>query len=197
MELVVITQPEFFDGEEVLVNAILDAGLQHLHLRKPSATADELAAFISNISPQWRSRIVLHSHFELAQQFCLGGIHVNMRNNIIPQDFAGSKSRSCHSLADLATSMNVYDYMFLSPIFDSISKSGYYSNFSEKEIIESHQNGLINAKVYALGGISLSNIDIVKQMGFGGAALLGDVWQHSNDKNALVNHIHKLLLAVD
>ena len=31
-------------------------------------------------------------------------------------------------------------------------------------------------KVIALGGVSLANIETVKDLGFGGAALLGDIW---------------------
>ncbi|MGY0040748.1 hypothetical protein [Pedobacter sp. NJ-S-72] len=35
MELIVITHPDYLIGEGKLINALFDAGLQLLHLRKP------------------------------------------------------------------------------------------------------------------------------------------------------------------
>ena len=35
----------------------------------------------------------------------------------------------------------------------------------------------------ALGGVTLENIPRVKELGFGGVAILGDVWQRMADGN--------------
>ena len=80
------------------------------------------------------SRISLHDHHELAARFGVGGVHLNSRNPSVPDGFGGMVSRSCHSIAELSQYSSVCDYMFLSPIFDSISKSGYVSRFSLEEI---------------------------------------------------------------
>lgn len=67
--------------------------------------------------------------------------------------------------------------MSLSPIFDSISKRGYYSSFSPEVIAAAHKAGLIDERVMALGGITFDKINEIKEMGFGGAMILGDAWR--------------------
>ena len=67
--------------------------------------------------------------------------------------------------------------MSLSPIFDSISKVGYKSAFTEEELRKAHHEGIINERVMALGGVTFDNIDKVLKMGFGGGMILGDAWR--------------------
>ena len=43
LKLIVITRPQFFEGETALVKAMFGQGLKRLHLRKPQATEEELA----------------------------------------------------------------------------------------------------------------------------------------------------------
>ena len=76
----------------------------------------------------------MHDRHELAARFGVGGVHLNSRNPSVPDGFGGLVSRSCHSIAELSQYSSVCDYMFLSPVFDSISKSGYTSRFSLEEI---------------------------------------------------------------
>ena len=69
------------------------------------------------------------------------------------------------------------DYVSLSPIFDSISKQGYMSAFTDNDIADASRKGIIDGKVYALGGVTYKRIETVKFMGFGGAMILGDAWK--------------------
>ena len=71
----------------------------------------------------------------------------------------------------------VFQYVFLRPICDSISKQGYRSAFSEEEIRDAAKSGIIDERVIALGGISFSKLQLVSDYGFGGAAMLGEVWR--------------------
>ena len=66
--------------------------------------------------------------------------------------------------------------MFISPIFDSISKVGYKSNFSQDKLLETKNTGLLSNNIYALGGIDKNNINILKKYGFKGCAVLGTLW---------------------
>ena len=56
------------------------------------------------------------------------------------------------------------------------------SPFTPPQLLSARANGLIDNKVIALGGITLQNIPQVREYGFGGAAILGDVWQRMADK---------------
>ena len=170
--------PEFFEGETNIVNRLFADGGWRLHLRKPEATKEQLAKWIEEIEPAYRHLIVLHDHHELALEYGLGGIHLNSRNPDVP-DWLDRKrfslSRSCHSIEEVETCQKAYDYVFLSPIFDSISKQGYRAAFSPEELAEARN--LLSQNVYALGGITFENLKEVERLGFHGAALLGGFWK--------------------
>ena len=68
---------------------------------------------------------------------------------------------------------NDYDYLFLSPIFDSISKVGYKSAFTEDMLKDASAKGVIDEKVVALGGVTFNRIPYLKELNFGGAAMMG------------------------
>lgn len=73
-----------------------------------------------------------------------------------------------------------YDYVFLSPIFDSISKEGYNHAFSNRDLEDASQSGIINNKVIALGGVIPEYIPQLKAWNFGGCAFLGGIWNKVN-----------------
>lgn len=191
MQLIVITPPEFLPAEGETIATLLHHGIWRVHLRKPHASAEEMARLIEGIAEQWRDRLVIHDHFELATRYSLKGIHLNGRNPDAPQDYRGSRSCSTHSTDELAERLPTVDYAFLSPIFDSISKKGYRAAFTERELQAARQKGLIGPKVFALGGVSAERLATLKTYGFGGAALLGDVWEKAGTKGfaAYVDHI--------
>ena len=182
MELVIITQPDAFEGETDICNKLFADGLQRLHLRKPGASREQLQAWIERIEPSFRKRIVLHDHHDLAMEYGLGGIHLNSRNPEAP-DWLNRKrislSRSCHSVAEVEACQKDYDYVFLSPIFDSISKQGYKAAFSKEELAEAKTRGILY-NVYALGGITFDKLQEAEHLGFAGAAMLGGFWESPN-----------------
>lgn len=187
MKIIIITLPDFFHGETDLVNSLFKAGMERLHLRKPKADKNMQEEWLQQIEPSFRQRIVVHDFHELAREYALGGIHLNGRNPNPPSwvDEEKSKrsftiSRSCHSISELSQHMSDVDYMFLSPIFNSISKEGYGAAFSREELSEAKKYDLLNAKVYALGGVSLDKFPELESFGFSGATILGDLWMSHN-----------------
>ncbi len=193
MKLIIITLPHFFDGEARLINKFFSAGLEILHLRKPEASIIQMTNLLEQIEPEFHSRIVVHSHFDLTHHYNLKGIHLNHRSPTPPERFVGNISTSCHSLEELSELSDRFDYLFLSPIFDSISKQGYKASFSPKILKESHIKGIINNKTIALGGICTDNISQVKGLGFGGVAILGDAWAHRDNIYQYLNELKQLL----
>ena len=174
MKIIVITTPNFIKGEESVIPHLLQLGVDIVHIRKPSATREQLALLLDSL-PKWcYDQLVVHDCLELANEYHLRGIHLNRRSHVIPDNFKGSVSMSCHSLEEVEIKKDLADYVFLSPIFNSISKSGYNSAFSKDELHNAMKQGTIDNKVIAFGGVSSANIDTVKDLGFGGAALLGN-----------------------
>ncbi len=248
MRLVVITQPFFFASEAQMINRMFASGLETLHLRKPSATLEQVERLIAEINEEWLGRIVLHSHFELVTKWGLRGCHFGKGRPIenygrpaktweLSTEFRGSpmdasrcstevcgcsmdtvrrpteiyvrsveicgqpveicrqptkidvrstklcdrvwtRSYSCHSLEEVVHYKKCCDYVFLSPVFNSISKRGYRSAFTDEEFVLAAQCGVIDSKVFALGGVSDSSLCYLAQRGFGGAVVLGDVWEN-------------------
>lgn len=204
MKIIIITLPEFFEGETALVNRLFEQGkIERLHLRKPKATEQQMAGWIEQIALPFRHLIVLHDHHQLAYSYKLGGIHLNSRNPdvpmwteelqsqetlqnaVLPQAGTASLwgnftiSRSCHSLNEVRRYKKECDYLFLSPIYDSISKEDYGAAFSREELAEAKGEGLLQDNVIALGGISPDKLAEVELSGFAGAAMLGAFWQEN------------------
>lgn len=172
---IVITRPEFSAGEAEAIVRMLGEGAERVHIRKPGADEADVEALVAAIPADLRSRLSIHDFAGVARRYGCG-FHLNSRVPQRPEGIAGPLSRSCHSFSELALAEDV-DYMFLSPVFDSISKPGYGSKFSTEELREAAGKGLINAKVYALGGVDPSRFGEVEALGFGGVALLGAAWQ--------------------
>ena len=178
MKIIVLTKSTFFDEEATQIAELLqERDVDLLHIRKPEASAYEVERLINEIPSQLRLRLVLHDHFHLAVKHHLHGVHLNRRNPEPPMGWHGSVSRSCHTLDEVREWKQKCSYVSLSPIFDSISKQGYSSAFSKEQLAQAKAQGIVDGKVYALGGITFSRIEEVEQMGFGGAMILGDAWQ--------------------
>ena len=195
MKWITITSPEFLSGEAIFIDKLFSQGLDLLHLRKPEASLEAYNQLLIQIPEQWHSRIVLHEHFKLAEEYKLHGIHLNRRCSQVPDSFRGSISCSCHTLGEVKKQKNSKDYVFLSPIFDSISKVGYHAAFSPTSLKQAAIENIIDEKVIALGGITANNISLVKEWHFGGVAFLGDIWKRMSDPQVdeYLKHIRTLL----
>ena len=179
MKYIGITEEHPIEQENRLITALLDNGLDLIHLRKPKYSGEKTEQLLLSIPPRYYDRIVLHDHFELAEKYRLAGVHLNGRNphyRPLSNDYIPTLSRSCHSIEEL-TDGQQYDYLFLSPIFDSISKKGYRSAFSSEQLTKAGKEGVINERVIALGGITPEKKTAIKDWNFGGIAVLGFLWQ--------------------
>lgn len=194
-QLIAITRPEIFAEEAPLLESLFEKGLERLHIRKPQSEAKEVEKLLKAINPAYYPRIALHDHFELAEDYGLGGVHLNSRNPQAPASFKGRVSRSCHSIEELAAYPQL-DYLFLSPIFPSISKAGYGKGFPIDFMKEAAQKGLITPRVVALGGISTETIPQLRDIPFGGFAVLGALWGENPHSDA-PQRLHQLLKCVE
>lgn len=166
--IIAITPPEFREGEADRINQILSEGeADFVHIRKPGSSFEEVEKLISKIKREYYSRLKLHDHFLLTEKYSLGGVHFNSRNPF-PSSSVGSVSKSIHSINEIENTEK-YDYVFLSPVFDSISKKGYKASFDLNFL----KPFIINKNIVALGGITPEKIDLLKETGFSGAAMLG------------------------
>lgn len=172
---ITVTSPSFFDGEASFIGRLLSGGADLVHLRKPGAAESDCARLLDALTAEERARIVIHDFFELAGPYGLRGIHLNARRSEIPAGYTGHVSRSCHSLEEVKRWKPVCNYVFLSPVFDSISKQGYRAGGTPEILRRASGEGIIDEKVIALGGVTPDKLQLLHSLGFGGAAMLGYV----------------------
>ncbi len=186
--LILLTAPSVIPDEPRILTDLLAQGVERLHLRKPGLPASQLAALIQALPVRYYPLLVLHAYPHLVRHYQLGGLHLTgsqraatRRPVLLPGQML---STSYHSLSEISQHRRHYDYVFLSPIFDSISKEGYSSGFNLLEVqarlrILAARPGY-RPQVLALGGIEAQNIELVQQAGFAGAAVLGTIWQSAD-----------------
>jgi len=188
--LVVLTAPEKITNEITILHSLFEMGLETLHLRKPSFTIAETRELIQQIAVQYHSRLVLHQHHKLYDEFQLKGIHLKevhreeLGENVAQyiQQFitkGATVSTSYHKYDTLKKSKLSFTYYFLSPVFTSISKKGYIGK--EINVTSSTKN------IIALGGITATNIHKALRLGYKGIAILGTIW---NSESPIKNFKH-------
>lgn len=179
--IVVISPEKDYENETYWVNKLLEAGLEHFHLRKPNSNERTMRKYIQSIDSDFRNRVVLHSHYNLGTEFGLLRIHLpeyireNLREEICDLDF--ELSTSVHSMG----AFNILDakvqYGFLSPFYESISKVDYGKNSSVLNQLQFRTNH--STKLIALGGIDWFTLSKLRDK-VDGFALLGAVWNTGN-----------------
>ncbi|MHC0443803.1 thiamine phosphate synthase [Flavobacterium sp. 3-218] len=181
--MIVITDPFFVEDEIDILHSLLEEGLPLLHIRKPYFSSLEMTQFLHQMKLEFRDKMVLHNHHELAEDFGIDSFHFSEkeRNQSSSSPARFSKpcrySTSTHSIEDF-NSLENFDYAFLSPVFKSISKENYSPEQDLFEEIKSRTNH--EAKMIALGGIDSENIQEVLEKGFDDFALLGSIWKNEN-----------------
>jgi thiamine-phosphate pyrophosphorylase len=183
MRLIIISPSEDYPRETRVVGSILQQSPAVFHLRKPGCSRGKLEAYLNRIPGDLHNRIVVHGHPDLIDRFALKGVHfTEIRRR---QDWRTiqslrrqwpecSISSSFHRIDDITQDAFLFDYIFLSPIFDSISKQGYTAAF-DNGVLRRFLSGT-GHKVVALGGVDGRRIATVAAMGFWGIAVLGAVW---------------------
>jgi thiamine-phosphate pyrophosphorylase len=180
MELIVISNPVAVANEAAIINGLFAAGLSRFHLRKPGYDTEQIRELLSFIDKKYYSCIALHQHHEMAKGFGINRLHYTEQKRAeTTAAFRQSQKESRYILStsihelDMLADLNVFDYVFYGPVFNSLSKPGYQSKLPPAFRL-SKKHAL--PKVIALGGIARSNLQQVKKKQFDGAALLGAIW---------------------
>lgn len=188
MKIIVIStsKKETRPREIETITALFENGLETFHVRKPKFSTKELSEYLKAIPEQFHNRIVIHSHHNLARKFNLKGVHYtkshlkkNFKNWWREKMLGIAKSNLVKSASHTKLS-SVYDnndmkfnYEFLSPIFDSLTgkyQSGFYEEGIKAAIQKTRKN------LVARGGIDITRIEKVQELGFTGMALYSCIW---------------------
>ena len=201
MKLIIMTKSTFFVEEDKILATLFEAGMDSLHLYKPDSEPIYSERLLTLLPEDFYGRMTVHEHFYLKDEFQLKGIHLNDCRTEPPVGYRGSVSRTCHTVGELKEAKRHSAYVFLKTLFDSQSNPADKSTLTMEELREASRQGLIDKHVYAMGGINLDNIGVVRELGFGGVVVCGDLWnrfdiQGGIDYKALISHFEKLRKAV-
>lgn len=202
MKLIVMTKPTFFVEEDKILANLFEEGLDNLHLYKPGASPMYSERLLTLLGEDYHNKITVHGHFYLKEEYRLKGIHIDDAHTEPPTGYKGNISRTCHMIEELKDAKKHSNYVFLHSIFDSQTNADEKASFTMEELEKATNDGLIDKKVYALGGMNLETIKAVKDLGFGGIVICGDLWNRFNihneiDYKDLLNHFAKLRKTLD
>lgn len=185
MKLIVLSTSGKSEDEPKLVTQFFEQGLNTFHLRKAHLSTEALSNYIKQIPEVFHHRIVIHTHHNLALKYNLKGIHLGKyhRQNKIRtaikirilqlkmQDMV--VSTSFHKLLSIYENEGKYSYVFLSPVFNSLT-GNYQSGYTEHALREANKR--TKYKVIARGGITFDVIEKISALGFAGMALYSGIW---------------------
>ena len=202
MKLAIMTKSTFFVEEDKILATLFEAGLDNLHLYKPDSSPIYSERLLSLLPEQFYNKITVHDHFYLKEEYRLAGIHLDDAATAVPNGYKGRLSGTCHNIDDLKAMKKKYSYVFLGNIFNGISTPTATSSFTMNELEAAAKEGLIDKKVYALGGVSIDRIRTLHDLGFGGVVVCGDLWNKFNihnqdDFKELISHFERIRKMVD
>ncbi len=193
--MVVITPPDvhtnWSNKELALVNEMLARGLPLLHVRKPQLTFDDLQKWVEKVSYQHLHRLVIHiptpvinnkekvfkQYVQLINSLRADFTHLSTTNCSFVNNYKGKLpylSTSVHNSTEYTKLSTQHQRVFLSPVFSSISKTGYHPTVDWQQEIQQWSFPWIQR--VALGGITPERLPLVQAMGFDDFAVLGAIW---------------------
>ena len=196
-----MTSPTYFVEEDKILETLFEEGMEVLHPNKPDSSPVYAERLLSLLPEEYHKKIVVHDNYYLKNEYGLAGIHLDEADAEAPQGYKGKISRTCRSLEELKSAKKQSKYVFLRDVFDSISDANGKASFSYDQLKEAAHRGLIDKHVYALGGVRLENIKVLKELGFGGAVICNDLWtrfdiHNEQDYRNLIIHFTKLYKAI-
>ena len=181
--IIILTSERPLENEAQQINELFDAGLELLHLRKPTFSIQGCRALLDIIQAKYHHRIMVHQFPELTNEYKLRGVHLKEQARRDLEDALDvtiqiynnkglAVSSSFHSIEEIEACKADFEYVFLSPVFESISKKGYKG----KEFDVNH----LDRKVIGLGGINKDTVQQTLDLGYKGVGVLGAIWQSKN-----------------
>jgi thiamine-phosphate pyrophosphorylase len=189
MKIIVISPSSDQENETEIITKLFECGLETFHLRKPRYSTKELAAYIKRIPLGYHNRIVIHSHHRLVLKYNLKGIHLTKthRNRGFKTWLITKLIKSKHPLTTVSVSHRrliglfedekLHNYVFLSPVFDSLTgkyQSGFTEHSLKSAISKTHH------QVVARGGVDAEVLERINGIGFAGIALYSALWKRKD-----------------
>ena len=198
MKLVIMTKSTYFVEEDKILGMLFEEGLDSLHISKADTSPLYLERLLSLLPSKYHRKITVHQNFNIKDAFSLGGIHLDNSTVALPKSYRGPISRTCSDIMQLKAMKKQADYVFLKNIHQPREHTSREERvLSDFELDEAYNLKLLDRHVYAMGGITIDDIPILRELNFGGVVIRNDLWDkfciHSEQNfNSIVKHFRKL-----
>ena len=193
--LIVISDHQLYLREAQEINRLFESGMERYHIRHHNISEEDLAGLIDAIEPQYLNRVSANHNHDLCREHGIKRIHFTEEDRLAWEktDWKNREhdevyTTSVHSIEDYNKLPDFFEYAFISPIFDSISKPGIKAvryDFSKRDQAKP-------IKLIGLGGIHSANVHEAMDLGLDGLALLGSVWESEEPVKAF-QKIHQAM----
>lgn len=201
-----ISQGKTIEQQLYNIHQALDAGCDWIQMRFKNQTAKDsfaLAEAVKFLCEEYLANFIVNDNLYLAQQIAADGVHLGLSDMKIDEARAilGSTKiigGTANTFEDIVNhTKNGCDYIGLGPFRFTNTKeklspilglSGYY------EILEKLKKNKIEIPVYAIGGITLKDLNPLIQTGIHGIAVSGIITK-SDEKELLIQQLNEKLYA--
>ena len=201
-----ISQGKTIEQQLYNIHQALDAGCDWIQMRFKNQTAKNsfaLAEAVKFLCEEYLANFIVNDNLYLAQQIAADGVHLGLSDMKIDEARAilGSTKiigGTANTFEDIVNhTKNGCDYIGLGPFRFTNTKeklspilglSGYY------EILEKLKKNKIEIPVYAIGGITLKDLNPLIQTGIHGIAVSGIITK-SDEKELLIQQLNEKLYA--
>lgn len=178
--LIVISDHQLYLREGQEINRLFESGMERYHIRHHNITDEDLTELIESIEPDYLSRVTANHNHDLIRSLGVKRFHFTEQDRLEwektdwkNRELDETYTTSVHSIEDFNQLPDFFEYAFISPIFDSISKPGCKAeqfDFSKRDMSKP-------IKLIGLGGIHSANVHDAMNLGLDGLAVLGSVWE--------------------
>jgi 8-oxo-dGTP diphosphatase len=157
----------------------LQNGLRMLQVREKKLIGNALVEFSSQVvrlAHRYEAKVLINNDEELADRVGADGVHYTSSHlmSCLMRPASNWCAASCHNAAELSHAAELgFDFALLSPVLPTLSHPDTphlgWERFSEL---------VVEAKlpVYALGGLTVSDLNTAQQYGAHGISLLSQAW---------------------
>ncbi|MGE6355340.1 thiamine phosphate synthase [Flavobacterium sp. NPDC079362] len=201
-----ISQGKTIEEQLYNIHQALDAGCDWIQMRFKDQTAKDtfaLAEAVKFLCDEYLANFIINDNLYLAQQIAADGVHLGLSDMRIDEARAilGNTKiigATANTFEDIENHVkNGCDYIGLGPFQFTNTKeklspilglSGYH------EILQKLITNKIQIPVYAIGGITLEDINPLMETGIHGIAVSGMI-TNSNKKKKLIQQLNEKLYA--
>ncbi len=179
------------------VEELLSSGLKLVQLREKDLSAAELyplALRLRELTHKYSARLVINDRIDIALAVVADGVHLGGHSLPVPAAREVCKDKlligvSTHSPDEISTAAaQGADFVTYGPIFATESKA----KLGEPVGPTSLKKITAQIPVYPLGGIKLSNIDMICANGYLRIAAISALLEADNPKRQLANFLRQL-----